>query len=138
MDDKATIYGYLKASKYMTLATATKSGKPEAATVEYVVDGDTLLINTYTYYRKYRNLVDNPLFAGVVTADSETTLQFEGTIQELSADDADKAKSKMLEAEPGYANFYNDKDTRFFRLTPSWMRLRDYTKTPLKTTEYKS
>ena len=47
MTDKETIYNFLKHHKYMTLATASKDGKPEAATVEFTTDGDDLLINSY-------------------------------------------------------------------------------------------
>jgi uncharacterized pyridoxamine 5'-phosphate oxidase family protein len=138
MNAKATIYNYLKINRYMTLATATGDGKPEAATVEYVLDGSDLLINTYVYYRKYKNLVDNPFVACVITTADDKTLQFDGRIEQLDGDNARDAKQKMLKAEPDFANFFNDNDTRFFRITPTWMRLRDYTKEPLEVTEYKT
>jgi uncharacterized pyridoxamine 5'-phosphate oxidase family protein len=136
MSKKAIVYEYLKQNKYMTLATSSKQGKPEAATVEYVLDGDELLVNTYTYYRKYQNILDNPQVACVVTTNHDMTLQFDGTIKLLDGDDAQYAKRKMLEVEPDFADFFNDSDTRFFRIAPTWMRLRDYTKEPMEVTEY--
>ena len=136
MNNKSVIFDYLKKNKYMALATADKQGKPEVATVEYVIDGDDLLINTFVHYRKYQNLVDNPKVACVITTNHDMTLQFDGDIKQLEGEDARYAKQKMLEAEPDFANFFDDKDTRFFRLTPTWMRLRDYTKEPLAITEY--
>jgi len=137
MSNKATIYDYLKQNKYMTLATASKTGKPEAATVEYVVDGDDLLINTYQYYRKYQNLLDNPQVACVITTNHDMTLQFEARADLLKDEDAEYAKQKLLEFEPDFAHFFNNKDTRFCRITPTWMRLRDYTKEPMQELEYK-
>jgi len=121
----------------MALATSDRDGKPEVATVEYVIDGDGLLINTYTYYRKYSNLITNPRIACVVTTGHDMTLQFDGIIKKLEGNDAQHAKQKMLEVEPEFTVFFNDKDTRFFRITPTWMRLRDYTKDPMKVIEYK-
>lgn len=118
----------------MTLATADLSGKPEAATVEYVLDGDTLLLNTYTYYRKYQNLLDNPQVACVITTGHEKTLQFDARIMLLEGADAQRAQEKMLEVQPEFADFFNDTDTRFFVITPFWMRLRDYTKQPIHET----
>lgn len=136
MSDKALIFDYLKKNKYMSLATSSKQGKPEVATVEYVIDDEGLLINTYVHYRKYKNLIDNPQVACVITTNHDITLQLVGNIQQLAGDSALQAKQKMLEAEPDFVDFFNDPDTRFFRITPTWMRLRDYTKKPMQVTEY--
>jgi len=135
MENKSAIYEYLKSNKYMTLATSSVEGKPEAATVEYVMDGDELLINTFTYYRKYKNLLENPYVACVITTGQEKTLQFDGSIELLKSEDAENAKQKMLIADPDFANFFNDNETRFFKITPTWMILRDYTEHPMKVYE---
>jgi uncharacterized pyridoxamine 5'-phosphate oxidase family protein len=124
---KSLVYEFLNSHRLMTLATADNSGKPEAATVEYVMDGEDLLVNTYTYYRKFNNLINNPQVACVITHGEEYTLQFDAKVSVLDSIDADEAKAKMIAKEPGFADFFNDKDTRFFRVSPYWMRLRDYT-----------
>jgi uncharacterized pyridoxamine 5'-phosphate oxidase family protein len=133
---KDIVYDYLRQHKYMALATASLDGVPEVATVEYLVDGDSLLINTYNYYRKYPNLISNGNVAGVVTMEDTHTLQFDAFAKELSGEEAERARQLLLEFEPGYADYFNDETTRFFRITPTWLRLRDYTQTPMKTTEY--
>ncbi len=135
MDDKTAIYDYLKSNQYMTLATSSSESKPEAATVEYVLDGDELLINTFTYYRKYKNLLENPFVACVITTSHEKTLQLDARITLLSGEDAVSAEQKMLIADPDFANFFSENDTRFFKITPTWMRLRDYTKQPMSVHE---
>jgi hypothetical protein len=64
------------------------------------------------------------------------TLQFNATAVELVGGEADLAKSKLLKFDPGFEGFFNDESTRFFKISPTWMRLRDYTQNPLKVTEY--
>ena len=137
MTDKQIIYEFLSQNKYMSLATTSLDGKPEVATVEYLVDGDQLIINTFIYYRKYQNLVDNPQIACVITVDDEKTLQFDARAELLEGEAAAQARQKLMEFDPGFADFFDDDETRFFRITPTWLRLRDYTQQPLKTTEYK-
>ena len=136
MSSRTIIYDYLKQNKFMALATAGIDNKPEVATVEYVLDGETLLINTFMHYRKYTNLISNPQVACVVTTGEEITLQFDASIEQLEGAEAEVAKQRMLKVEPDFADFFNDVTTRFFRVTPTWMRLRDYTKQPLEVTEY--
>ncbi len=136
MEDRIRIYDFLQQNRLMALATASTDGIPEVATVEYVLDHDNLLINTYISYRKYPNLIQNPQVSCVVTVGNDTTLQLQAEAQELTGDAADDAKAKMIDKEPDNAEFFKDPDTRFFRLTPTWMRLRDYSSGTLLVTEY--
>jgi general stress protein 26 len=129
-DTKKQIFDFLKSHKYMTLATADNNGKPEAATVEYLVDGDNILLNSYVSYRKYSNLIKNPLVACVITEGDNLTLQFDAIVEKLEGFEAGEAKQKLLEWEPDFKDYFNDPDTRFFRIKPYWMRLRDYTEIP--------
>lgn len=132
---KGRIYTFIRQHQSMTLATASAEGKPEAATIKYVVDGDNLLFNvTSTDYRKYKNLLANPEVACVITAD-HTTVQFEALTQEVQGPLALEIKSKMLEADPTFANYFTDK-TRFFIIRPTWMRLQDYGKKPVEQVFY--
>ena len=109
----------------MTLATASSESKPEAATVKPIIDGASLLVNTYVHYRKYKNLSENPQVSCVFTLDLNTTLQIDAVAEELRDEAALAAQEHMVKQEPDFANFF-DEDTRFFKITPQWMRLRDY------------
>lgn len=120
----------------MSLATASPNGVPEVATVEYLLDGDDLLVNTFVYYRKYRNLIENQKVACVITTEHDRTLQLDAVAKELSDPEAARAKQKLLAFDPSFKDFFSDESTRFFVITPTWMRLRDYTQNPLKITEY--
>ena len=137
MGTKDTTYDYLKASKYMSLATASLDGKPEVATVEYIVDGDNIIINTDTRYRKYQNVIANQQVACVVTTDHDQTLQFDGTIHQLTDVAAEAARLLLLAADPSFIDYFTVKYTRFFKITPTWLRLRDYTTQLMMTTEYR-
>ena len=120
----------------MTLATASTDGRPEAATVGYVVDGDSLLINTFEYYRKYQNLKANPRVACVITTGEDKTLQFECTAQEAQGADADIVRQKIFDAGASSEVFLQNKSTRFFLLTPTWFSLRDYSQDAMQVIEY--
>lgn len=135
MDDKSILYDYLHKDKYMALATASVDGKPEVATVEYLVDGTDLLMNTFAPYRKYPNMVQNGRVAGVITHEHDWTLQFDGVATELHGDDALRAKEKLVAFDPGFLKFFDETKTRFFRIKPTWMRLRDYTEQPIRIVE---
>lgn len=136
MNDKHILYDRLRQHKYMALATASADGKPEVATVEYMVDGDSLLINTFVQYRKYQNLLQNGRVAGAVTAGHDWTLQFDAIASELHGGEAADAKQKLLTFDPSFTDYFSEENTRFFRIVPTWMRLRDYTKQPLQVVEY--
>lgn len=135
MNPKDRIYTYLNQNSWMALATADTNGKPEVATVEYVMDGDSLLLMTYTYYRKYDNLIQNPVVACVITTAHEKTLQFDADIVQLKSKEAEAARRKMLNKEPGYKDYFTD-SSRFFRITPHWMRLKVYSGIRVEEFEY--
>lgn len=109
----------------MVLATASLGSKPEAATVEYVIDGDKILFSTFSHYRKYQNLIINPLVSAVVTdLEKLSTLQLDGRATELKGSEADHAKQKLLEHDPDFANFFDETKTKFFAIIPNWMRIK--------------
>lgn len=126
MNHKAYIYQVLHGHQYMTLATASADGKPEAATVHLVPDGNTLLVqSSKPTYRKVANLRANPRAACVVTKGHEHTLQFDCSVEELTGNAAVKARQKMIVFESELERFLRH-DSVFFLLTPYWMRLRVY------------
>ena len=134
MNDKDVLYRYLQQNKHMALATVTATGRPEVATVEYLLDGEDLLMSTYVQYRKYQNLLSDGHIAAVITTGHEKTLQLEGIASELENEAVAEAKSKLLNFEPDFAAYF-DENTRFFQIRLTWMRLRDYTQESLQITE---
>jgi uncharacterized pyridoxamine 5'-phosphate oxidase family protein len=130
-NSKGKIYKFLRENDTLTLATVSEKGKPEAASMRYVVDGDNILLFvTNKSYRKYRNLLANPEVACVVTAE-RLTLQFDAMTQEVSGPLAEDTKQKIIEVLPEQAQYMTE-DTRFFTISPTWMRMQDYNKRPVE------
>jgi len=133
MEDKAKeiFKRLLEENTLCVLATATLDGKPEAATIEYVADADgNLYFETFPKYRKYANLKSNPKASVVITQDPHT-IQMDGSATELQGKDADEAKRRIL-ARHGSSGYYDDPQIKFFRFTPTWIRMLVEAKWPPK------
>lgn len=102
------------------LATAGQDARPEAATILYAWDGESIVFETFSSYRKYSNLRSNPL-AAMVISDASRTVQLEGAARELAGEDAAAAR-RQLERVHGKREWYGDPHVRFFRFTPLWAR----------------
>ncbi len=105
------------------LATSSSDGKPEAATVFYAVaDDGSLHISTFTSYRKYKNLIDNPRVSVVVTVDVRS-VQIDGVAEELSGEEAIRSQ-RLQDAKHGMMSKYaEDPRTRYFHIRPAWVRV---------------
>lgn len=125
---------YLKDHKTAVVATASKSGEPEAATVFYAINDDfTFNFITDSTSRKFKNLKENPHVAIVVgTGEDVITIQCGGHADIIDyAKDAHRAgevASKVLEnsklhskppALPIFLNPYVE--TGVFIVKPLWM-----------------
>lgn len=130
MTDKEAIYKYLESHNMMVLCTSSLHGKPEGAVLEYSLDGDDLIINTYKAYRKYPNMIDNPQVSAVIT-DGNITLQLDGTCMLEDGESRAKAMKTMLRDYPDYAPYYDNPETVFFRIKPTWIRLGDHGQHPV-------
>jgi general stress protein 26 len=119
----------LKENEICTLATASKSGKPEAATIEYAEDENhNLYFETFPNYRKYPNLKQNPR-ASVVINQHPHNIQMDGTVKELS-EESEKAKQLCITKHGKCSGFYNDPNIRFFKFTPTWIHILTNPKYP--------
>src|SRR5574341_528900 len=123
MDAEQVFKKLIRENELCVLATSSLSGKPEAATIEYVADSeDNLYFETFPTYRKYANLKSNPQASVVITQDPHT-IQMDGTVVELKGREAEKAV-KLLTAKHGEGSgYYSDPQIRFFRFTPTWIRV---------------
>lgn len=113
------------------LASASPDGKPEAATIEYAEEGFTLYFETFPSYRKYKNLKSNPR-ASIVVTEVPHTIQMDGTVEELEGKEVQTAKNLLTKKHGKGSGFYEDPDIRFFRFSPSWIRILVEAKYPPK------
>jgi len=73
MDASAIFQTLLRENRLCVVATASKDGKPEAATIEFAHDGQhNLFFETFPQYRKYPNLKSNPRASVVITQEPHT------------------------------------------------------------------
>jgi general stress protein 26 len=122
----------LKDNTLCVLATASLDGKPEAATIEYVSDADwNLYFETFPTYRKYANLKSNPQASVVITQDPHT-IQMDGVVVELTGKESNNAKQLLIAKHGIGSGYYEDPAIRFFRFTPTWIRLLVEAKWPPK------
>ncbi len=132
MDAEELFKKLLKENSLCVLATATLSGKPEAATIEYVPDEQgNLYFETFPTYRKYANLKSNPQSSVVITQDPHT-IQMDGSAIELEGKDAEAAKQRLIAKHGMGSGYYEDSDIKFFRFTPTWTRILVEAKWPPK------
>jgi len=96
------IYAFMKKNHIAVLATATKDGKPYAATVYYATDSKlNVFFVTKDRTQKSRILTENPRAAVVVyEADTQTTVQISGNV---SVVDNPEMLAKALRMMSGYS-----------------------------------
>ena len=120
MDPEQLTKRMLKENRLCVLATASLTGKHEAATIEYTEDEEVnLFFETFPSYRKYPNLKQNPQVSIVITENSEEprTIQMDGRVFELSGKIAEEAKQRCIAKHGKGKRVYNDPEIRFFKFT---------------------
>ncbi|MES3517166.1 MAG: pyridoxamine 5'-phosphate oxidase family protein [Natronomonas sp.] len=119
---RETALRLLEETEVCTLATASRDGRPEAATVRFVCDETlTLYVNSGSTYRKYRNIEENPRVAVVVDG-RKKNLQLEGTATEIDGDAAERAKQRYVE-KYGRSQYLTNDESVMFEIEPEWARL---------------
>ena len=129
---KQRVKEFLAKHQLCVMATADESkGQPEAAVIGFAEQNDlSLIVGTSSQTRKYKNLKSNKQVALVIGWDSQGTLQYEGEVEELPAEDSPKYVEIMGEKNPFSRRFGEDPNQRYFKVTPTWIRLTDHTKSP--------
>ncbi len=130
MNDKKKILDFMKTQKLMVLSTIHPNGGPEAAVMEFAEDKLELIFDTFTSYRKYRNLKANPSVAAVIGWDNGITVQYEGLARELSGKEKEQAIQLRIAKMPHAKKFASMKEVVYFKISPVWIRYADYSKEP--------
>ena|SRR3989344_9660029 len=125
---------FLKNHKSAVVATASRSGEPQASTVFYAIDDDfTFNFTTDTKSRKLKNLKENPHVAIVVgTGPDVMTIQCGGHVEIIDylkdTDRAEKIIRKVIDNSKLYGNppalpvlMNPDVELGVFIVKPEWM-----------------
>ena len=137
MQNEETIMNFIKKHNLAVLATSSRDGKPEAATIEFSETQDLeLIFDTFSSYRKYKNLKDNPNVA-VVIASGQTSVQYEGIAHELNGKELEKYQKIHVKKLPDSEKFIKMEGIKVFKIIPKWIRYTDVSASPWKQFEIK-
>ena len=130
------IFGFIKKHDLMLLATVN-GDKPQAAVVEFgELDDMTLIIDTISTSRKYKNLQRNPNIAAVIGWDDSVTVQIDGTAHELSGDKLAQAKQAYFAKNPRAKKWENRPNMVYIAIKPTWLRYSDLRQNPWLVQEF--
>jgi general stress protein 26 len=134
-DIQADFMDFLKSKKVAVISTVSSDGKPESATIYFIVSENfTFYFMTKSFTRKYANLQHNPQVALVVGADNEpVTAQIQGMVTQVTdqkefLERLDLLRKNFFENEfvaPLYQLAPERNDIVIFKITPSWIRWLD-------------
>lgn len=117
---------FVKRHDLMVIATVDENDKPEAAVVEFgELDDFTIVIDTLTTSRKYKNLQSNTEVALVIGWDRDVTVQINATAQKLHGEALEKAKAAYFAKNKRAKKWENRSDVTYFGFRPTWIRYSD-------------
>lgn len=128
---KNRIKEFFKNNMLTVIATVdSDTHKPESAVIGFAEKDDlSIVFVTSNASRKYKNLQNNQNVSFVIGWSPEKgTVQYEGTVRELSGSEETEHRDIMLLKNPHTGKFIAKEDQRYFLVTPTWIRLLDTTK----------
>ena len=123
---------YLKKENFCVLVTASKTAKPEAAIVCFVVKSDfSVLLFTDPRSRKAKNLRENKKASIVIgDVDKEIEIQMDGEIRILGEGKAQEAKKFILKRHPDWLSHMDKRSVIFLHFRPIWLQYCNHAKEP--------
>ncbi len=126
-----TVSEFLDNQETCVLSTVSNEGWPMSATVGFSHDSEfAILIGTDNTTRKYQNLISNSKVSIVVGVTSPKTVQIQGVAKEVNADDIASRLELHFNKLPSAKTLYDTPEQRYFIITPTWLRMTDYSQKP--------
>ena len=130
-ENEKIILEFIKKHTLATIATVDSSDSPQAAVLEFSeTDNLELIFDTFSTYRKYINIQNNPKVALVIGWDNDITVQYEGIAFELKGDEIKKYQNIHVAKLPKAKKFVDMDVVRYFKVTPKWIRYSDLSVNP--------
>ncbi len=131
MDTRNLILNFIKKNTLAVISTVSIENKPESAVLEF---GETekleLVFDAFSNSRKYENLQQNKYVSFVIGWDENITIQYEGTAEQLTAENQQLYKKAYFLKNPEAKRWENREGIVYFKVTPSWIRYSDLNKKP--------
>ena len=115
----------------MVLSSITPDGRPQGAVVEFAeTDKLEIIFDTYVHFRKFENLNVNRNVALVFDDRKGITVQYEGTVRLLDSKELEPYVGVYLAKLPEAYKYVQGPETRWFMVTPQWIRYTDINHEP--------
>jgi len=135
---KQKILDVMQKHRLAVISTVTSSNRPEAALIGYNhLETLELVFRTFTSFRKYKNVLENPHVAFVIGWDDNITVQYEGVAQELRGSELYELQKKYLGKFNADKKHISNSEERFFIVKPTWIRYTNLSDQPEEILEVK-
>jgi len=132
MQDKVFNYLKNKEAKLCVISTASSDLQPSSAVVAYAVKDDlTVVLSTHPVTQKWKNLKENEKVALVFGFDfAGLNIQYHGKSELIERGDSYNDYEELFFGQNPEAKKFMTPDTGFIKITPTWMRVTDYSAQP--------
>lgn len=128
---ETTIKSHLESHHLAAFATIKPDHTPSVSMVGYSTGvGLGIIIATYTASRKHVSLAHDAHVALAIGWEQGKTLQYEGKAKRVSTHDIDAVAKRHYARIPTLAKFLPTDQQVFYTITPTWVRLTDFTRNP--------
>ena len=133
---KQDILGFIKTHQLAVVSSVSGNGEPQAAVVEFgELEDLTIIIDTLTTSRKYKNLQLNKNVAIVIGWDNNITVQIDAVAVELAGGELAVAKQAYFAKNSRAKKWEPRPDIAYFALKPKRLRYSDVGKEPWRIEE---
>ncbi len=130
-DNEKIILDFIKKHTLAVISTVNHLGNPESAVLEFSeTDKLEIIFDTFSTYRKYKNLKDNPRVSLVIGWDDDISVQYEGIATELRGEELKKFQNIHITKLPKAKKFVEIDVIRYFKVIPKWIRYSDLSVNP--------
>lgn len=130
-DSEKIILDFIKKHALAVISTVNHLGNPESAVLEFSeTDKLEIIFDTFSTYRKYKNILNNPRVAFVIGWDNDISVQYEGIATELEGEELKKFKNIHITKLPKAKKFVDMDIVRYFKVKPKWIRYSDLSVNP--------
>ena len=129
--NKQKILDFIKKKNLMVLSTTNSKGNSESAVIAFSeTEKLELIFGTFNNTRKYKNLLSNQNVSVVIGWDEKEniTLQYEGISKEVKDKEFQECRDIQLKKNPNSKAYAFEKEQRYFKIVPKWIRYSDLSK----------
>jgi pyridoxine/pyridoxamine 5'-phosphate oxidase len=133
MNQKQKILDFIKSKKLAVISTINSGEKPQSAVVAFSETKNLeIIFGTFSTTRKYKNLQENKNVSIVIGWDEaeNITVQYEGTAEEVKGKELETCREIQLKKNPSSRKYAYEKEQRYFKIKPTWIRYSDFSKEP--------